>query len=43
VRYKNLKRNINDDVNFALSLCDDVSDDQGLAIAHSFDDLRVIC
>src|ERR1700728_2118269 len=29
--------------NFDLLLCDDGSDDQGLAIAHSFDDPRVIC
>src|ERR1700684_611191 len=29
--------------NFELLLCDDGSDDQGLAIAHSFDDPRVIC
>ena len=28
---------------FELLLCDDGSDDQGLAIAHSFDDPRVIC
>ena len=29
--------------NFELLLCDDGSDDQGLAIARSFDDPRVIC
>src|ERR1700743_863972 len=28
---------------FELLLCDDGSDDQGLAIARSFDDPRVIC
>jgi glycosyltransferase involved in cell wall biosynthesis len=28
---------------FELLLCDDGSDDQGLAIAHSFNDPRVIC
>jgi glycosyltransferase involved in cell wall biosynthesis len=28
---------------FELLLCDDGSDDRGLAIAHSFDDPRVIC
>jgi glycosyltransferase involved in cell wall biosynthesis len=29
--------------NFELLLCDDGSNDQGLAIAHSFDDPRIIC
>jgi glycosyltransferase involved in cell wall biosynthesis len=29
--------------NFELLLCDDGSDDQGLAIARSFDDPRLIC
>jgi glycosyltransferase involved in cell wall biosynthesis len=29
--------------NFELLLCDDGSDDQGLGIAHSFNDPRVIC
>jgi glycosyltransferase involved in cell wall biosynthesis len=28
---------------FELLLCDDGSDDQGLAIAHSFDDPRLVC
>ena len=28
---------------FELLLCDDGSDDQGLAIAHSFDDPRMVC
>jgi glycosyltransferase involved in cell wall biosynthesis len=29
--------------NFELLLCDDGSNDQGLAIAHSFDDPRLVC